>query len=60
LGDAVLQQAAAPGAADTPAPAKTEGDPLLSDEPGSRHGHEAEEQGRGGPKPGMTSGDPLG
>jgi hypothetical protein len=55
----------APGAAETSAPAKAEGDPLLSDEPGSRQGHDAE---RGetppappsGPLPGMTSGDPLG
>jgi hypothetical protein len=56
---------AAPGAADAGAPGKAEGDPLLSDEPGSRQGHDAE---RGetpppppsGPLPGMTSGDPLG
>jgi hypothetical protein len=54
----------APGAADSGAPAKAEGDPLLSDEQGSRHGYDAEKQAGNKPPsgglPGMTSGDPLG
>ena len=40
----------------TPEPAKAEGDPLLDDEPGSRQGSSPPS----GPKPGMSSGDPLG
>jgi hypothetical protein len=48
-------------ASPSPEPAKAEGDPLLADEPGSRHGSQPERA----PKPpaggsGMTSGDPLG
>ena len=54
----------APGAAPTSAPAKAEGDPLLSDEHGSRQGHDAERDAAQKPpssgRPGMTSGDPLG
>ena len=63
----------APVSSDTPAsaspePAKAEGDPLLSDEPGSRHGADAATERddapppppSSGPKPGMTGGDPLG
>jgi hypothetical protein len=62
--DAPVPDPAAPGAAPDSSPAKQQGDPLLSDEPGSRHGADAE---RGDVKPptppssgsGMTSGDPL-
>ena len=54
----------APGATDTSEPAKTEGDPLLNDEPGSRQGRDAERDAAARPPsggtPGMTSGDPLG
>ena len=43
-------------------PTQPHGDPLLDDEPGSRHGADAEREARGpgGGAPGMTSGDPLG
>ena len=56
---------AAPGAGDPSDAAKAEGDPLLSDEPGSRQGHDAEGGKTSAPRPpgggqGMTSGDPLG
>jgi hypothetical protein len=40
-----------------PAPAKAEGDPLLNDEPGSRHGQAPPTPPSGGQ--GLTSGDPL-
>ena len=50
-----------PGAAPTPEPSERHGDPLLSDEPGSRQGADSERESKppagGG---GMTSGDPLG
>ena len=45
------------GAAPDAEPAKRHGDPLLGDEPGSRHGTPPPESTSGGP--GMTSGDPL-
>lgn len=58
-GEADPPTAASPAGEDP----RPHGDPLLSDEPGSRQGADAEreaERPSGGGAPGMTSGDPLG
>lgn len=67
VGDPLTTEPAAGGetaASPDPAPAKTEGDPLLGGEDASRHGADADRGERPQTPPpsggGLTSGDPLG